>query len=150
MLDVTQPTLPFSEPLPSTLAPRPARTKLPSHPVLDGPASPDQLRTMRRAFLGLVSRWALSGEETLRLLGEPCGERPERAARLNALLGVGRSLLLVLPEGDACLCYLRRPCRAFAGASVLQIMLADGLPGIERVRESLARAAAQPGTLDLR
>jgi hypothetical protein len=57
------------------------------------------------------------------------------------LLGVGRSLLLVLPEGDHCLCYLRRPCPAFAGASVLQIMLAEGLAGIERVREFLAGEA---------
>jgi hypothetical protein len=105
---------------------------------------------MRQAFLGLVSRWALSGEETLRLLGEPLDDAPTRETRLNALLGINRSLLLVLPEGDACLCFLRRPYRAFAGASVLQVMLADGLPGIERVREYLAWAAAQPGTLDLR
>ncbi len=150
MVDTSQPDLPFSEPLPATLAPRSARRKHAPHPVLDAPASPGQLRAMRQAFIGLVKRWALTGEETLQLLGEPFEDEVAREQRLSALLGVGRSLLLLLPEGDHCLCYLRRPCRAFAGASVLQIMLADGLPGIERVREYLARAAAQPGTLDLR
>jgi hypothetical protein len=150
MLDGLQPALPFSDPLPLTLAPRPKGRKHAPHPVLDAPATPAQLRAMRQAFLGLVRRWALSGEETLLLLGEPVEDASAREQRLHALLGVGRSLLLVIPEGDACLCYLRRPCRAFAGASVLQIMLADGFPGIERVREYLARAAAQPGTLDLR
>lgn len=150
MLDEAQPALPFSELLSSPLAPRPARRKQPPCPVLDRPASPDQLRAMRQAFLGLVSRWALSGEEALRLMGEPFEDAAAREARLNALLGVGRSLLLVLPESDACLCYLRRPCQAFAGASVLQVMLADGFSGIERVREYLARVAAQPGSLELR
>ena len=148
MLDGLQPALPFSDPLPLTLAPRPKGRKHAPHPVLDAPATPAQLRAMRQAYLGLVRRWALSGEETLLLLGEPSGDRPEREARLNALLGVGRSLLLVIPEGDACLCYLRRPCRAFAGASVLQIMLTDGLSGIEPVREHLAEVAAGLGTLD--
>lgn len=147
MLDAAQPALPFSEPLPAALAPRPARRKHASHPALDAPPSPAQMRAMRQAFLGLVSRWALSGEETLRLLGEPAEDAASREARLSALLGVGRSLLLLLPEGDSCLCYLRRPCRAFADTSLLQIMLADGLPGIERVREHLAQLAAGPGLL---
>ena len=108
------------------------------------------MRVMRQAFLGLVRRWALSGEETLLLLGEPREDAVAQEARLSALLGVGRSLLLLLPEADSCLCCLRRPFRAFAGASLLQIMLTDGLPGIERVREHLAQLAAQPGSLDHR
>lgn len=145
MLDTKQPALPFIEPLPTTLASRPVRQKQVPHPVLDAPASPAQVRAMRQAFMGLVKRWALTGEETLQLLGEPFGSEAARETRLNALLGMNRSLLLVLPEGDSCLCYLRRPCRAFAGASVLQVMIADGLSGIERVREHLAHLAAQPG-----
>jgi hypothetical protein len=147
MLDGLQPALPFSDPLPVTLAPRPKKRKHALHPVLDAPLSPAQLRAMRQALMGLVRRWALSGEETLLLLGEPVEDAAAREQRLNALLGVGRSLLLLLPEHDSCLCYLRRPCRAFAGASLLQIMLTDGLSGIDRVREHLAQLAAQPGTL---
>ena len=150
MLDTVQPALPFADPLPATLAPRPARRKAAPHPVLDAPTSPEQMRAMRQAFLGIVSRWALSGEETLRLLGEPFEDASAREQRVSALLGVSRSLLLVLPERDSCLCYLRRPCRAFAGASVLQIMLTDGLSGIERVCEYLAQVAAGAGTLDHR
>ncbi len=147
MLDA-QPVLPFAEPLPSPLAPRLTRRKAVPHPVLDAPAWPAQRRAMRQAFLGLVGRWALSGEETLRLLGEPHEDEAAREARLGALLGVSRSLLLLLPEGDACVCFLRRPCAAFAGASVLQVMLAEGLLGIERVSEHLARVAATGGRLE--
>jgi hypothetical protein len=150
MLDDPEPPLPFSDALPVTLAPRPKRRKYAPHQVLDAPASPAQMRAMRQASLGLVRRWALSGEEALKLLGEPFEDAAAREQRLSALLGVGRSLLLLLPEGDSCLCYLRRPCRAFAGASLLGIMLTDGLPGIERVREHLAQQAAQPGPLDVR
>ena len=150
MVEASQPGLPFSDPLPVTLAPRPKRRRYAPHPALDTPASPAQMRAMRQAFLGLVKRWALTGEEALQLVGEPFENTAVREQRLNALLGVGRSLLLLLPEGDSCLCYLRRPCPAFAGASVLQIMLTDGLPGIERVRTYLAQRVAQPGTLDYR
>ena len=96
-----------------TLAPRPRRRKHAPHPALDAPASPAQMRVMRQAFLGLVRRWALSGEETLLLLGEPREDAVAQEARLSALLGVGRSLLLLLPEEDTSLCYLRRPCPAF-------------------------------------
>ena len=145
-----QPALPFSELLPVTLAPRPKQRKHALHPVLNAPATPAELRAMRQAYMGLVKRWALSGEETLNLLGEPFEDAAAQGQRLTALLGVGRSLLLLLPEADSCLCCLRRPFRAFAGASLLQIMLTDGLPGIERVREHLAQLAAQPGSLDHR
>lgn len=100
--------------------------------------------------MGLVRRWALTGEEALQLLGEPFEDGASRWQRLAALLGVNRSLLLVLPERDSCLCYLRRPCEDFAGASILQIMLTDGLSGIERVRQYLAGLAAGPGTLGRR
>ncbi len=141
MFDAAQPTLPFSDQRPSLLAPRAAKKRSAPYPVLDQPASPTQMRAMRQAFLGLVERWALSGQETLKLLGEPSEDAPAREARQTALLGVGRSLLIVLPEGDHCLCYLRRPCPAFAGVSVLQIMLAEGLAGIERVRDFLAGEA---------
>ena len=150
MFDAAQPALPFTDPLPATLAPRQVKRKVSSFPVLAAPASPAEMRAMRQAFIGLVSRWALSGEETLKLMGEPLEDATAREQRLSALLGVGRSLLLLLPEGDSCLCYLRRPCRAFAGASLLQVMLTDGRPGIERVREHLAQLAAQPGPLDHR
>ena len=147
MFDTVQPALPFADPLPATLAPRSTQRKPSPFPILDAPASPAQMRAMRQAFMGLVKRWALSGEETLQLLGEPSDDAAAREARLIALLGVHRSLLLLLPHPDSCLCFLRRPCRAFGGAPILQIMLADGLSGIERVREHLANLAAGSGML---
>lgn len=150
MFDSVQPALPFADPLQATLAPRPARRGRSRYPILDAPASAAELRAMRQAYVGLVRRWALTGEEALHLLGEPFEDAVAREKRLNALLGVSRSLLLVLPDQDSCLCYLRRPCRDLAGASLLQVMLADGLPGIERVREHLASMAAEPGMLHVR
>lgn len=138
MFDTVQPALPFADPLPATLAPRSTKRKPSPFPILDAPASPAQMRAMRQAFMGLVKRWALSGDAAA------------REARLSALLGANRSLLLLLPDPDSCLCFLRRPCRDFAGASVLQVMLANGLSGIERVREHLANLAAGPGMLENR
>jgi hypothetical protein len=99
---------------------------------------------MRQAYLGLATRWALSGEEALKLLGEPLEEEALRAERMAALLGINRSLLLILPEPDVSLCYLRRPNTAFDGASALQVMLAGGHAGIARVRAHLAEQAARP------
>jgi hypothetical protein len=144
MLDTAQPNLPFADPLPATLAPPPTKRRSSGFPILDAPANPAQRQALRHGFMGLFKRWAPTGEETLQLLGEPSDDASAREARLNALVGVNRSLQLVLPDQDSCLCYLRRACKDFAGASLLQIMLADGLPGIERVRDYLAHLARKP------
>lgn len=99
-------------------------------------ASPD-LRASRRAYLGVVARWALTGPETLTLLGEPLSREDERHERLEGLLGAHRSLLLIVPDPARCAKLLREPDPALEGASMLQVMLRDGLPGIARVRAHL-------------
>ena len=99
-------------------------------------ASPD-LRAARRAYLGVVARWSLTGPETLTLLGEPLCDEGQRCERLQALLGAHRSLLLLAPDPARCARLLREPHASLEGASMLQVMLAEGLPGIARVRAHL-------------
>ncbi len=99
-------------------------------------AAPD-LRASRRAFLGVVARWSLTGAEALSLLGEPMSDEPERHERLRGLLGAHRSLLLLAPDPAHCARLLREPDPTLEGACMLRVMMRDGLPGIERVRAHL-------------
>ena len=89
------------------------------------------------AFLGLVSSWALTATEALTLLGEPRSCEAERLERIDGVLGARRSLLLIAPEPGRAAEILRRPDPALEGASLLEVMLRDGLPGIARVRAHL-------------
>jgi hypothetical protein len=53
------------------------------------------------------------------------------------VLGAHRSLLLIAAESGRSAELLRRPDPTFEGASVLEVMLRDGLSGIARVRAHL-------------
>jgi hypothetical protein len=57
--------------------------------------------------------------------------------RMQGVLGAHRSLRLIAPEPGRYTELLRRPDLAFGGASMLEIMLQEGLPGIARVRAHL-------------
>jgi len=92
---------------------------------------------VRQAFLGIASSWALSASEALRLLGEPLSGEAERLERLHGVLGAHRSLLLIAPEPGRYTQLLRRPDPVFGGASMLDVMLQKGLPGIACVRAHL-------------
>ena len=94
-------------------------------------------RAARLAFLGVVSSWTLTAIEALTLLGEPLSSEAERFERIGGVLGVRRSLLLIAPEPGRAAEILRRPYPALEGASLLEIMLRDGLPGITRARAHL-------------
>jgi hypothetical protein len=100
------------------------------------PVGPD-LRASRRAYLGVVARWSLTGAEALTLLGEPLCDESERRERLQGLLGAHRSLLLLAPDPVRCARLLREPDPSLHGATMLQVMINDGLPGIARVRAHL-------------
>ncbi|TNC72188.1 hypothetical protein [Rubellimicrobium roseum] len=145
MLESSQPALPLMDQLPLSAPPARAgrrRTSVAARPA-GAACSAGQLRAMRQAFLGLATRWALSGEEALRLMGEPFDDEAARIERLEGLLGIHRSLLLLLPEPDTCLCFLRRPAAAFDGCSALGVMLADGRTGIARVRAHIVEHVAR-------
>jgi hypothetical protein len=103
---------------------------------LAAPVGPD-LRAARRAYLGVAARWSLTGPETLTLMGEPLCDESERCERLQALLGAHRSLLLLAPDPARCARLLREPTPSLGGATMLQVMMRDGLPGIAQVRAHL-------------
>ena len=136
MLDATQPWLPLLDDEPRTEVPlRKARQR--ALPVVLATVPAPGTRAARQAFLGIASSWALSATEVLRLLGEPLSSEAERLERLHGVLGAHRSLLLIAPEPGRTGELLRRPDPAFGGASLLEIMLQEGVPGIARVRAHL-------------
>jgi hypothetical protein len=136
MLDVTQPWLPLLDDNPQTELPvRKAKRRAVSAPPASDPR-PDS-RAARQAYLGVASSWSLSATEALRLLGEPLSSEAERLERLHGLLGAHRSLLLIAPERARYTELLRRPDPVFDGASLLEVMLQQGVPGIARVRAHL-------------
>ena len=136
MLHATQPWLPLLDDEPrADVVVRKARRRASSAPPAAAPG-PDS-RASRQAFLRVASSWALSATEALRLLGEPLSGEAERMDRLHGVLGAHRSLLLISPEPRRYTELLRRPEPAFGGASLLETMLQQGLPGIARVRGHL-------------
>ncbi len=106
---------------------------------MEGVAAPvgPALWVSRRAYLGVVTRWSLTGAEALALLGEPLSNENERHERLQGLLGAHRSLLLLAPDPAHRARLLREPLSSLDGTSMLQVMLEHGLPGMARVRAHL-------------
>ncbi len=136
MLHAIQPWLPLLNDEPQTEVPvRKARRR--AAPALPAANPGPEGRAVRQAFLGVASSWALSATEALRLLGEPMSGEAERMERMQGVLGAHRSLRLIAPEPGRYTELLRRPDLAFGGASMLEIMLQEGLPGIARVRAHL-------------
>ena len=136
MLDATQPWLPLLDNEPATDPPirRARRRSLDAPPVATpGP----QHRAVRQAFLGVAASWGLTATEARRLLGEPLSHEAERLEWLDGILGAHRSLRLIAPEPARYGARLRQPEPAFGSASLLDVMLQDGLPGIAQVRAHL-------------
>jgi hypothetical protein len=106
-----------------------------------------------RAFAAIAQAWDLNVDEQLALLGQPprstyfaWRKHPEKAAlprdtleRLSNILGIYKSLQILLPEAAAADAWVRRPNRAtpFAGRSALQRMLAGNVSDLNLVRRYL-------------
>ena len=99
------------------------------------------MRAARQVYLGLATRWALTGHEALVLLGEPGADDDERRERLLALMGVTRLLHLAWPEPEQARAVLRQPHPALDGTAPLPFMLVGGCPAMGRVRAWLAQEA---------
>jgi hypothetical protein len=126
--------------------------------VLD-PAVPAELGAERlaaaglRAFGRIAAAWGLTVDEQLRLLGQPprstyfaWRKQPERAAlsrdtleRLSNLLGIYKSLQILLPDAVAADAWVRQPNSAppFGGGTALARMLAGNLSDLNLVRRYL-------------
>ena len=106
-----------------------------------------------RAFGRMAELWQLTVDEQLCLLGQPprstffaWRKHPERARlprdtleRLSNLLGIYKSLQILLPDTTAADAWLRKPNQAplFGGRSALQHMLAGNMSDINLVRRYL-------------
>jgi Protein of unknown function (DUF2384) len=106
-----------------------------------------------RAFMRIAAAWGLTVEEQLNLLGQPARstffawrKHPEKASlprdtleRLSNLLGIYKSLQILLPDTTAADAWVRKPNSAplFAGRSALQRMLAGNVSDVNLVRRYL-------------
>ena len=106
-----------------------------------------------RAFCRIAEAWGLSVDEQLALLGQPprstwfaWRKHPERAAlardtleRLSNILGIYKSLQILLPDPAAADAWVRQPNSAppFGGNSALARMLAGNVSDLNLVRRYL-------------
>jgi hypothetical protein len=109
-----------------------------------------------RAFARIAEAWGLSVDDQIRLLGEPARstffawrKHPEKASlprdtleRLSNLLGIWKSLQILLPDAGAADAWVRKPNTApvFGGRSALQQMLAGNVSDLNLVRRYLDSA----------
>jgi hypothetical protein len=117
-------------------------------------ASTDQLSAAGlRAFAHIAELWHLTIDEQLCLLGQPprstffsWRKHPETARlprdtleRLSNLLGIYKSLQILLPDTTAADAWVRQPnaTAPFGGRSALQCMLAGNVSDLNAVRRYL-------------
>jgi hypothetical protein len=107
-----------------------------------------------RAFARIAEHWGLSIDEQRRLLGEPprstffaWRKQPDKASlprdtleRLSNLLGIYKSLQILLPDAAAADAWVHKPNAAFGGHSALAQMLAGNVSDLNRVRRLLDAA----------
>jgi hypothetical protein len=127
--------------------------------ALLAPAAPADVSLERlgaaglRAFARIAQAWGLSVDEQLCLLGQPprstffaWRKHPDKATlprdtleRLSNLLGIYKSLQILLPEGAAADAWVREPNSAppFGGRSALDRMLAGNVSDLNLVRRYL-------------
>jgi hypothetical protein len=118
------------------------------------PVTPEQMAAAGlRAFGRIAEQWGLTVDEQLTLLGSPARstffawrKSPEKAAvsrdtleRLSNLLGIYKSLQILLPDIAAADSWVRQPNSAglFAGRSALDRMLAGNVSDLNAVRQYL-------------
>jgi len=123
-------------------------------PVAASPISPERLGAAGlRAYARIAQAWGLSVDEQLCLLGAPprstyfaWRKHPERASlprdtleRLSNLLGIYKSLQILLPDPAAADAWVRKPNQAppFGGRSALDRMLAGNVSDLNLVRRYL-------------
>jgi len=106
-----------------------------------------------RAFARIAAAWGLTVDEQLRLLGSPprstyfaWRKHPEKASlprdtleRLSNLLGIYKSLQILLPDAAAADAWVRQPNQAppFGGGTALARMLGGNVSDLNLVRRYL-------------
>lgn len=94
----------------------------------------DETQAMARAAVTLLAHWGVPDVPPDSLLDGASGERTERAA---VLLGIHAALRQIFPDGDRAARWVGEKNAAFDGKSALDVMQADGLAGMQRVKAYL-------------
>jgi hypothetical protein len=101
------------------------------------------------AFSRLAEDWELSTDEQITLLGSPGrstffkwkksgGNLPnDTIERISHLLGIYKSLQIVLPDPEAADAWVKKPNAFFGDRSALEVMLDGQVVDIYKVREYL-------------
>jgi Protein of unknown function (DUF2384) len=123
-------------------------------PAPADPVSPARMAAAGlRAFARIAEAWGLTVDEQLCLLGQPprstyfaWRKHPDKASlsrdtleRLSNILGIYKSLQILLPDAAAADAWLRQPNSAppFGGGSALQRLLAGNVSDLNLVRRYL-------------
>jgi hypothetical protein len=109
-----------------------------------------------RAFGRIAQLWGLTVEEQMRILGEPARstffqwrKHPAKAKlprdvleRISNVLGIHKSLTILLPDEKAADAWVRKPNAAplFGGKTALERMLAGNVADLHAVRRYLDAA----------
>jgi hypothetical protein len=113
------------------------------------PVTDQEAAAMFRACLNLFARWGLSDFQAAVLLdtaprtfsrwksGDLGRLGRDQKARLSNLMGIHKALRIIFRDPGRVYGWVRKPNRAFGGASALDIMLRGELTDLMRVRRYL-------------
>jgi hypothetical protein len=123
-------------------------------PAASAPISPERVAAAGlRAFGRIAGAWGLTVDEQLKLLGQPprstyfaWRKQPDKASvsrdtleRLSNILGIYKSLQILLPDAAAADAWVRQPNSAgpFGGGTAMDRMLAGNVSDLNLVRRYL-------------
>ncbi len=103
-----------------------------------------------KAFFNLAAEWGLGREEQVTLLGAPsqrtfyrwragkvAGLPRDTLERISVLVGIYKAINILLPVRERAAAWIKRPNKAFGGASALDVMLQGQVDDLYQVRRYL-------------
>lgn len=102
------------------------------------------------AFFNLAREWTLGADDQIRLLGQPSRRTfyrwragdiaalpPDTLERISVLLGIYKTLAILLPVRERAHGWVHRPNDAFGGRSALEVMRQGRVDDLYQVRRHL-------------